>query len=76
MPAKLLGFISNGCYAIALVLLVLAGYLWWEDDGPGAAIDEPERVLADLTPGQVTPITFQLCNPTRHPVKVCGLTEC
>jgi hypothetical protein len=20
------------------VLLVLAGYLWWEEDGPGAAI--------------------------------------
>jgi hypothetical protein len=77
MPVKVLGWMSNTCCTAAVILFAVAFYLWWaQEDGPGAAIDEPERTLAAVTPGQVTPVIYYLKNPTRHPVRVCGLAEC
>jgi hypothetical protein len=69
--------LSKACYAAAMALFVVAGYGYWtQEDGSGASIDEPERMLAHLTAGQTTTITFNLYNPTRHPVRVCGLPDC
>ncbi len=75
--AKFLGFLSNICYATAVVLLAVAVYLWWtQEDAPGAMIDGPERTLTAVAPGSATTVVYHLQNPTRHPVRVCGMAEC
>jgi hypothetical protein len=77
MSARFLGMLSNGFYVAGLVLLGIAGFLWWtQEDGPGAAVADPERTLSGIRPGEVALVVYLLHNPTRHPVRVCGLSEC
>jgi hypothetical protein len=68
---------AKACYLLSAFLFLAAAYGYFtQEDGPGASIDEPERMVTHLTAGQTTAITFNFHNPTRHPVRVCGLPDC
>jgi hypothetical protein len=63
-------------FLIAVVLFGVAGYGYYEStDGPGAAFDETEREFLGLALGENV-VTFRLHNPTRHAVRVVGVSYC
>jgi hypothetical protein len=67
--------ISSLLVVIALVGFILAAYLYWTEDAPGATVDDPDRKFPALTVG-LNEARFRLHNPTRHNVRVVGYQFC
>ncbi len=69
--------LSHGFFQLGLVLLGLAAWDYFTPpDGPGVTIDQPERELATVSPGQKIDLSFQVHNKSRQPARVVGLAEC
>ncbi len=74
------------CLALfGLGLLAVAAWQYFgPTDGPGLAVDQPEREISDCSVGQTKVITFLLQNRARHsvlivgpnPVQIIGLAPC
>ncbi|HZV04530.1 MAG TPA: hypothetical protein VE999_05525 [Gemmataceae bacterium] len=73
----MLRILYAGLLLASLAVLGLAAYDYCtSDDGPGAAIDDPEIEIPDALAGTTIPVAFSIHNPTRHSVRIVGLREC
>lgn len=69
--------LSVGFVVLGIALLSVAAYdLLTPADGPGVAIEEPEREVTDCSAGKAREVTFPVHNRTGRPLQVLGLTEC
>jgi hypothetical protein len=73
MVSRILSYVF---FLIAVALFGIAGYGYYQStDGPGAAFDETDRAFVGLKIGENV-VTFRLHNPTRHAVRVVGVSYC
>lgn len=70
--------ISKVLTLLGIYLLCLAGYYMsiHSPDSPATIVPEPEVQLAAAVSGQDQPVSFQIQNRSRRPLRIVGLEEC
>lgn len=73
-----LSYLRGFSLLLSLTLAVAAAWVYWKQTPPEDAwvLDESERIITDLVPGEKQQTSFHLHNKGRLPRRILGCQTC